>query len=344
MSHKASSGGRRRGFTRVGGIYGELLAEFFGTLVLIALGTGSVAMAVAGLPGSSRTAEPTVFFQGAGDWMIIVWGWAFAVAFGAYLAGGVSGAHINPAVTFALAVRRGFPWRKVPGYWAAQVLGAFAGAAIVYAVYRDAINAHELATGTARESGEAVASFSIFATFPAGYFDGWTGPFLDQVVGTALLLVLILALIDARSHLFSAYLGPLLIGFVVAAIGLSFGANAGYAINPARDLGPRLLAYFAGWGDVAIPGTMTTDELTFHNYMWIPIVGPLLGAVIGAFLYDFFIGKTLQARQEDATDTAPAPVESQDETLPEAANAATTHDGMASTEPATPVRPFGRTD
>lgn len=296
MSDIAPLRTRARGLNRLRDTYGELLAEFFGTFILITLGCGSVAMAVVALPGSGRTGGPTVIFQGAGDWLLIVWGWAFAVAFAVYVAGGVSGAHLNPAVTLALAVRRGFPWRKVPGHWAAQVAGAFTGAAVVYAVYRDAIAAFEVAANTPRTSGGAFATYSIFGTFPAGYFDGWVGPFLDQVVGTALLLILILALIDSRLRLISASLAPLLIGFVVAAIGLSFGANAGYAINPARDLGPRLFTYFAGWGEVALPGSVDADGLRFDNYMWIPIVAPLIGAVAGALLYDFFIGDSVHVR------------------------------------------------
>ncbi|NKQ51300.1 aquaporin family protein [Amycolatopsis sp. K13G38] len=274
-----------RAIARLRGGYGDLLAEFFGTFLLIALGDGCVAMAVAGLPGSGRTAGPTVIFQGAGDWLLIVWGWAFAVAFAVYLAGGVSGAHLNPAVTFAMALRRKFPWRKLPGYWGAQLLGAFAGAALVFAVYHPAIRAFEAAAGAGAKS----STFSIFATAPAGYFDGWFGPLLDQVVGTAVLLVVVLALIDGRIKAASPKMAPLLIGFTVAAIGLSYGANAGYAINPARDFGPRLFAFFAGWGDTAIPGS--------GGYLWIPIVGPLVGGAIGALLYDFFIGDVLHARE-----------------------------------------------
>src|SRR5438105_3735083 len=113
---------------------GELLAEFLGTAILIILGCGSVAVAVAGLPGSGRQ---TVSF-GPANWLIISWGWGLAVVFGVYVAGGVSGAHINPAVTLAFALRRNFPWPKVLPYWAAQLVGAFAGAALVYAVYHDA--------------------------------------------------------------------------------------------------------------------------------------------------------------------------------------------------------------
>jgi len=280
---------RPRAIARLRGNYGDLLAEFFGTFLLIALGDACVAMAVAGLPGSGRTEGPTVIFQGAGDWLLIVWGWAFAVAFAVYVAGGVSGAHLNPAVTLAMALRRRFPWRKLPGYWGAQLLGAFAGAALVFAVYHPAIRAYEAAAGADAKS----TTFSIFATSPAGYFDGsWFGPLLDQVVGTAVLLIVVLALIDGRIKAVSPKLAPLLIGFAVAAIGLSYGANAGYAINPARDFGPRLFTFFAGWGDTAIPGP--------GGYLWIPIVGPLVGGAIGAVLYDFFIGDALHARETAA--------------------------------------------
>ena len=123
------------GLKRAGGTWGELLAEFLGTFVLIAFGDGVVAMAVAALPGSGRTATSTTIFDAAGDWLLITWGWALAVTLAIYVAGGVSGAHINPAVTLAFAVRRKFAWNKVVPYMVAQVVGAFAGAALVYLVY-----------------------------------------------------------------------------------------------------------------------------------------------------------------------------------------------------------------
>lgn len=283
---------RGSGLKRLGGLRGEILAEFLGTFVLIAFGDGVVAMAVAALPGSGRTAGPTTFFQGAGDWLIIGWGWAFAVVFGVYVAGGVSGAHINPAVTLAFAVRRKFPWNKVLPYWGAQLVGAFVGAALVYGVYHNAISAFEAAS---KPPGHSVATFSIFATFPAPYFHGnWYGPFIDQVVGTAFLVMLIVAIIDSRNMAVQSNLGPFLIGMVVLAVGISFGANAGYAINPARDFGPRLLALAAGWGDLAMPGS---SPGAYSWYFWIPIVGPLVGGVIGVLVYDFFIGNVLHARQ-----------------------------------------------
>ncbi|MET8943336.1 MIP/aquaporin family protein [Streptomyces sp. NPDC004542] len=280
---------------RRGGLLGECMAEFLGTFVLISFGCGSVAVAVAGLPGSGRTESPTTIFLAAGDWLLIAWGWAFAVVFGIYVAGGVSGAHINPAVTLAFAVRRKFPWVKVLPYWLSQVVGAFAGAALVLAVYHDAITAFDAASKPPKTNGHTLASFSIFATFPAPYFHGgvW-GPLVDQIVGTAFLVMLVVALIDLRNTAVQANLGPLLIGFAVAAIGISFGSNAGYAINPARDFGPRLLTWLAGWQSLAFPG----DGPWFSNYFWIPIVGPLIGGVVGVLVYDLFIGDVLHARAE----------------------------------------------
>jgi glycerol uptake facilitator protein len=271
-------------------VWGELLAEFLGTLVLIAFGDGVVAMAVAALNQSGRG---TQIFAASGDWLLIAWGWALAVTFGVYVAGGVSGAHINPAVTLALAVKRAFPWPKVIPYIVAQVLGAFVGAALVYLVYHDAISSFETAKhitrGTLGGAADSTATFSIFATFPAPYFgSGLIGPLVDQLVGTAFLLMFVLALTDERNQPPKSNLAPLLVGLAVAAIGMSFGANAGYAINPARDLGPRVLAWLAGWGKVALPGV--------HGYLWVPILGPLVGGVIGAVVYDLFVGDILRAR------------------------------------------------
>jgi glycerol uptake facilitator protein len=129
-------------------------------------------MAVAALNQSGRGTD---IFAASGDWLIIGWGWGFAVAFGVYVAGGISGAHINPAVTLAFAARRGFPWRKVPGYIAAQVVGAFLGALLVYIVYKGAIDSYERANDITRGGPDSVTTFSIFATFPAKYLGNWVG-------------------------------------------------------------------------------------------------------------------------------------------------------------------------
>jgi glycerol uptake facilitator protein len=272
---------------------GELLAEVIGTFVLICFGDGVVAMAVAALNQSGRGTE---IFAASGDWLIIGWGWGFAVTFGVYVAGGISGAHLNPAVTLAFATRRDFPWRKVPTYIAAQLVGAFLGALLVYIVYKGAIDSYERANHIVRGDPNSVPTYSIFATFPAKYFGTWLGPFIDQVVGTAFLVAFIFALTDDRNQPPRANIAPLIVGFVVVAVGLSFGANAGYAINPARDFGPRLFAAIAGWGKVALPG----DYGNINTYFWIPIIGPFLGGVIGALIYDFGIRNTLFARGEHA--------------------------------------------
>jgi glycerol uptake facilitator protein len=279
------------------GTGGEMLSEFLGTFVLIMFGLGCVAVALAGLPGSGRQ---TADF-GPANWLIIGWGWGLGVVFGVYIAGGVSGAHINPAVTLAFAVRRGFPWRKVPAYWLAQVVGAFVAAALVYAVYAPAINAYNASKNVASRA-VAQDTFSIFATFPAKYFGGgvW-GPLLDQIVGTALLLAIIAAIIDQRNQAPAGNLGAFIIGLVVVGIGFSFGTNAGYAINPARDLGPRIWTYIEGWGPLAFPGAGTY----FDNYWWIPIVGPFIGGVIGIVVYDLVIGQVLDARAAAAGGVEP---------------------------------------
>jgi glycerol uptake facilitator len=272
---------------RLAGTYaGEMVAEFFGTFVLIALGCGSVAVAVAGLPGSGR--ESVAF--GPANWLIIAFGWGLGVVFGVHVCAGISGGHINPAVTLAFAVRRKFPWRKLPGYWLAQLIGAFAAAALVYAVYLSAINAFDVTNHVASRS-QSLSTFAIFATFPAQYFNGsWVGPFVDQIVGTALLVAIIAALIDRRNTAPQSNMAPFIIGFVVVAIGLSFGTNAGYAINPARDLGPRIFTLIAGWGGIAFPG----HYQWFNNYWWIPIAGPLIGAVVGIICYDVLAGLALR--------------------------------------------------
>ncbi|UJA21825.1 aquaporin family protein [Thermoleophilia bacterium SCSIO 60948] len=269
---------------------GELVAELLGTFVLISFGCGVVAMSVAALNQSGRGPDA---FLASGDWLLIAFGWGFAVAFAVYVAGGISGAHINPAITLAQALRRKFPWSKVAPYWGAQVLGAFLGAALVYFNYHDAISSLDTAMDFGSRSGpDGANTFGIFGTAPAPYFDSWFGPFADQVIGTAFLVMFVFAVTDEFNAPVKSNLAPLIVGFIVVAIGMSFGANAGYAINPARDFGPRLLAFFAGWGENALPGTSTAT----NAYFWIPIVGPLLGGAIGAFIYDLGIRNVLIAR------------------------------------------------
>ena len=279
---------------------GELSAEFLGTFVMIAFGEGVVAMAVAALNQSGRGAQ---IFAASGDWLLITWGWALAVTFGVYIAGAVSGAHLNPAITIALALRRGFPGRKVLPYILAQTLGAFCGAAVVYLNSREAIasfeGAHNIVRGALGGAADSSATFSIFATAPAPYYGlSLTGPFIDQIIGTMFLVLVIFALTDTRNQPPQSNLSPIVVGLVVAGIGMSFGANAGYAINPARDFGPRLFAWLAGWGKVAFPGT--------NGYFWVPLVGPVIGALIGAVTYDMLIRSVLEARGEPSDESVEA--------------------------------------
>jgi MIP family channel proteins len=245
----------------------ELLAEFLGTFVLIVFGVGVVAQFV--LSGSA-----------AGSQLAINIVWGLAVTMGCYVAGGVSGAHLNPAVTLALAVHREFPWRKVVPYTLAQLAGAFVASAVVYATYFEALNAFD---GGTRAVTGTHATAGIWATYPQPFLSTFPGGFIDQVVGTALLVALIFALTDKRNAPPAAGQGPVLVGLLVVAIGAAFGFNSGYAINPARDLGPRLFTALAGWGgDVFRAG---------HSWWWVPVVAPPVGAVLGGWLYDVCVGR-----------------------------------------------------
>ncbi len=279
----------------LGSVWGEMIAEFLGTMVLILFGDGSVALALGAGNGVFNT---NPLFN---NYMIIAWGWGLGVVFGVYVAGAVSGAHINPAVTLAFALRRQFPWWKVLPYWFAQVAGAYAGAAIVYFNYSGLLNAYETkfhiirgVTGINDLSSAAVTEAKIFYTFPQPFVSN-LGAFADQVLGTALLVGLIFAVVDLLNQPVQSNLAPFVIGLIVVAVGLSFGLNAGYAINPARDFGPRLLAFTVGFGSLALPGP--------NAYMWVPIVGPLIGGIAGALIYDVGIHSVLIARKEIASGT-----------------------------------------
>jgi glycerol uptake facilitator protein len=175
------------------GTVGEYFAEWFGCVILIAFGDGVVAMLWA-LVGSGRSSAGPL--QSSGDWLLITWGWFLAVTPAIYTVGGITGAHINPAITLGQALRRQFPWRKVPGYWAAQVFGCFVGAALVYAVYNAAINNFDVVNHIVKGTPKSVSTYSTFATFPAAYFHSWWGPFLDQVVGTGFLCLFVFAVTD----------------------------------------------------------------------------------------------------------------------------------------------------
>jgi glycerol uptake facilitator protein len=249
----------------------ELFSEFAGTMILILFGVGVVAQVVGG---------------GLGGHDSIAWAWGLGVVFGVYTAARVSGAHLNPAVTVALAVFRGFPWRKVGPYAVAQVLGAFAAALLVRWIYADVLNA--------ADPGHTFKTQIVFSTLPGnGALPVSVGTaFLDQIIGTAILLFLIQAVTDVRNTSPAANLAPWIIGLIVVAIGFAWGTNAGYAINPARDFGPRLASYITGYG------TAWRDQYG-SLYFWVPIIGPLIGGVLGAGLYDLIVGRFLPLPEEE---------------------------------------------
>ncbi|CCG57582.1 glycerol uptake facilitator protein [Brachyspira pilosicoli WesB] len=234
----------------------EFLAEIIGSMFIALFGCGVVASVVVGNNGAPINIH-------------IAWG--LAVTFGIYASGKISGAHLNPAVTLALAVTGRFQWSKVWYYIVAQMIGFFIGAAIVFAVYYGKwIEVDPNFENTA----------GVFATFPA--VPGFLYGFIDQVVGTFILIFLILATGDANNTPAGANLGPIIVGLIIVAIGMSFGFMHGYAINPARDLGPRLFAVLVGFKN---------NGLTDGSNVWIvPIVGPIVGGIFGAIVYDVTIG------------------------------------------------------
>lgn len=255
-------------------LLGELSGEFFGTMILILFGCGVVAQVITG--GTPLTTAPGA----TGDYNSIAWGWGLGVAMAVFVAGRLSGAHLNPAVTVALAAFKGFPARKIAPYVAAQVAGAFVGALLVRFTYSDLIRNVD--------ANHTKATQGIFSTSPDGGVSMLTA-FCDQMIGTAILVAVIFALTSAVNNPPLSNMGPLIIGLLVVAIGLGWGANAGYAINPARDFGPRLASWLTGYSDAWF--SANGPEL----YFWVPIVAPLIGGLIGGAVFVFGIEKFLPA-------------------------------------------------
>jgi glycerol uptake facilitator protein len=247
------------------GLLGEMAAEFAGTLILILFGVGVVAQVVA---------------AGLGGHDSIAWAWGFGVTLGIYVAGKISGGHLNPAVTIALAVFKGFEWRKVAPYILAQTVGAFVAALLVRWNYTEVLAKFD--------PGHTIKSQFVFSTLPGNGalpVSDW-GALRDQIIGTAILLFVIVAITDLRNNLFANGLAPIAIGFLIVAIGMAWGTDAGYAINPARDFGPRLASFLTGYGSAF-------HDQYGHLYFWVPIVGPIIGGVVGVLLYDLLIGRFL---------------------------------------------------
>ncbi|MGP4068907.1 MIP/aquaporin family protein [Halobacillus sp. B29] len=228
----------------------EFLAELIGTMILIIFGGG----VVGGVVLKNSKAE------GAG-WVVITIGWGLAVAMGVYAVGSFTGAHINPAVTLGFAAVGEFPWSKVPVYITAQMIGAFIGAVIVFLNYLP----HW------RDTEDQGAKLAVFSTDPAV-----RSPFsnlVSEMIGT---FVLLMGLMFIGANEFTEGLNPLIVGLLIVAIGMSLGGATGYAINPARDLGPRIAHAL-----LPIPKKGSSD----WGYAWIPVVGPILGGIYGAVFY-----------------------------------------------------------
>jgi len=291
------------------GLGGELLAEFLGTMVLILFGDGVVAAVLLFLGFGAKDGSAS-----SASWVLINFGWGFAVMLGVFIAGTISGAHLNPAVSVGLAVRGAFPWSKVGWYSLFQFLGAWFAALILYIEYNTGFTSLEKANNIVRGSLASTATASVFFTSPHTTLGGTVVPiwnaFFDQVLGTFLLVLLILAITDARNSPPLSNLAPFIIGMLIVAIGMSFGVDAGYAINPARDFGPRVFAWMAGWGQVALPG----NGPGFSNYFWVPIVGPLLGGIIAALIYMVSLHPILHDRFEAIPGAEPRGETVRDET------------------------------
>lgn len=239
--------------------YAELSGEFLGTWLLMVFGLGV-------------NAQVTLSGQTAGTFLSINFAWGLAVTMAAYLSASLSGGHLNPAITLALATFGTFSKRKVLPYIGAQMLGAFLGAATVYLAYSEAIGHFD---GGVRQIVGAQATAGIFGTYPQAFLSTWGG-LIDQILGTLLLTVMVFVFSDSRNTIPQG-VAPVLVGAVVLLIGMTFGFNAGYAINPARDLGPRLFTFVGGWGP---------EVFTASNYwFWVPVVGPCIGALLGGGLY-----------------------------------------------------------
>lgn len=258
-------------------MFRKLLGEVFGTFILILLGDGVVANV-----GLAPRLDAAAY-----NWNTITIGWAFAVIVAVYVSAGVSGAHLNPAVTIALAFKRGFPWGHVLPYIAAQVVGAFLGALGVFLVYMDGLVAAGMpnvwCTGPGSVFGQTFWGTATGVAPAGGY--SFANAFIAEVFGTAVLLWGILASGDSKNTGLMHNLGPFLVGGTVLAVGLSLGGPSGYAINPARDFGPRLFGLLAG-----------TEGLFANGYWWIPIVAPIIGGVVGIYLYDLLVTNSLEKK------------------------------------------------
>lgn len=241
------------------------IAEVIGTMTLIILGDGVVANVVLNKTKGNSS-----------GWIVIATGWGLAVAMAVYATGWISGAHINPAVTIALAVGGIFDWALVPGYIVAQVLGAFLGAVVVYLTYKQHFD----------ETDNQALKLAVFSTGSQIKSKGWN--MVTEVVGTAMLLFGILGIghtmggAQGLVETVNAGMDPFVIGFLIFAIGLSLGGPTGYAINPARDLGPRIAH--------ALLPIKDKGDSDWGYGLTVPIIGPIIGGILGVLLWNVLAG------------------------------------------------------
>ncbi|KAL2827178.1 putative aquaglyceroporin [Aspergillus cavernicola] len=244
----------------------EAFSEFFGTLILILFGNGVVAQVI-------------LSHNQKGDYQSISWGWGLGCMLGVYVSG-KSGSHMNPAVTFANCVLRKFPWRKLPIYALSQLLGGMCAAAIIYGNYKSAIDVYEGGSNIRTVPGYSdTATGGIFCTYPAEFMTR-TGQFFSEFLASSILQFIIFALCD-DTNLGAKQMMPLAMFFTIFGIGACFGWETGYAINLARDFGPRLVSYMIGYG----PEVWRAGDY----YFWIPLIVPFLGCTFGGWLYDMFL-------------------------------------------------------
>ncbi|KAF9011828.1 aquaporin-like protein [Cyathus striatus] len=240
----------------------EPMAEFLGVAILIIFGAGVDCQVV--LSGNE------------GNYLSISFGWAVGTAMGVWASGGISGGHINPAVTLALATWRGFPWKKVPIYIFAQLMGGLAGGALVYANYFHAIDIFEGGQGIRTQ-----ATASLFSTYALDYMTA-VSCFFSEFLATAVLMIMVLAVGDKNNTPTPSGLAPLFLFLLILGLGASLGMQTAYALNPARDFGPRLFLSMAGYGKAVY-------TYRSHYWIWCPILGPFLGAQAGTVFYDMFL-------------------------------------------------------
>ncbi|WP_118986107.1 MIP/aquaporin family protein [Photorhabdus sp. CRCIA-P01] len=251
---------------------GQCIAEFLGTALLVFLGVGCVAAA--------RIAGAQL-----GLWEIsIIWGMSVALA--VYLTAGVSGAHLNPAVTIALWLFARFDGKKVIPFIIAQMIGGFIAAALIYMMYYSVFLDYEQVHNIVRGTPESLFTAGVFSTYPMAPLS-ISQAFMIEVIIAAILLCLILSLTDDGNGIPRGPLAPLLIGIVIAVIGGAFGPLTGFALNPARDFSPKLVAYLAGWGNIALTGGREIP------YCLVTLTAPIIGGIVGAFGYRKLIGRNL---------------------------------------------------